>query len=179
VILMSVNGKLVEEVAAIGDLLREDLVARWTKAHGHPPPTGVRDGLLIHSAAWHLQAKRLGGFKSQTRRLLKEAIRDLENRTARQTNDGASTVINLEADAGSYPVNAGPPKPVAEPEPGSKKRHVLRPGARLLREWNGRTHVVDVSEGGFIYESKVFRSLTAIARDITGTHWSGPRFFGL
>ena len=52
-------------------------------------------------------------------------------------------------------------------------------GARLVREWNGRTHTVTVQEEGFIYDGRNYRSLTAIAREITGAHWSGPRFFGL
>jgi hypothetical protein len=58
-------------------------------------------------------------------------------------------------------------------------RQTPAPGARLLREWNGRRHVVDVIERGFVYEGVSYRSLSAIARRITGAHWSGPRFFGL
>ena len=56
---------------------------------------------------------------------------------------------------------------------------ILRPGGRLLRQWNGTTHVVDVVEGGFLWHGSQHRSLSAIARAITGTRWSGPRFFGL
>lgn len=55
----------------------------------------------------------------------------------------------------------------------------LRPGGRLLREWNGRTHVVDVTQTGFLWNGQSYRSLSAIAREITGARWSGPRFFGL
>jgi hypothetical protein len=55
----------------------------------------------------------------------------------------------------------------------------LKPGARLVREWNGRTHTVTATENGFDYAGKQFSSLTKIARTITGTRWSGPRFFGL
>jgi hypothetical protein len=55
----------------------------------------------------------------------------------------------------------------------------LKPGGRLLREWNGVTHVVDVTEAGFVWKGETWRSLSAIAREITGAHWSGPRFFGL
>jgi hypothetical protein len=56
---------------------------------------------------------------------------------------------------------------------------LLRPGTRLLREWQGRKHTVIVLEDGFAYEGERYRSLTQIARRITGAHWSGPRFFGL
>ena len=55
----------------------------------------------------------------------------------------------------------------------------LQPGARLLREWNGATHVVDVLPDGFHWNGTTHRSLSAIARAITGARWSGPRFFGL
>jgi hypothetical protein len=55
----------------------------------------------------------------------------------------------------------------------------LSPGARLVREWHGRTHGVEVLRQGFLFEGKVYRSLSEIARRITGSHWSGPRFFGL
>jgi hypothetical protein len=54
-----------------------------------------------------------------------------------------------------------------------------RPGARLAREWRGRTHTVVVTEDGFVYAGEVYSSLTKIAHRITGAHWSGPRFFGL
>lgn len=55
----------------------------------------------------------------------------------------------------------------------------LDPGARLVREWNGAIHTVDVTDDGFEWRGKVYGSLSAIAREITGVGWSGPRFFGL
>ncbi len=55
----------------------------------------------------------------------------------------------------------------------------LKPGARLVREWRGRTHSVTVTDDGFEYAGANYPSLTKIAKKITGAHWSGPRFFGL
>jgi Protein of unknown function (DUF2924) len=55
----------------------------------------------------------------------------------------------------------------------------LKPGARLVREWRGRTHTVTVTEDGFEYAGTSYPSLTKIAKRITGAHWSGPRFFAL
>jgi len=55
----------------------------------------------------------------------------------------------------------------------------LKPGARLVREWRGRTHTITVTEDGFEYAGASYPSLTKIANKITGGHWSGPRFFGL
>ena len=56
---------------------------------------------------------------------------------------------------------------------------VLSPGTRLIREWNGKTISVEVLADGFQWEGKEYRSLSEIARLVTGAHWSGPRFFGL
>jgi hypothetical protein len=60
-----------------------------------------------------------------------------------------------------------------------KPRPALAPGSRLVREWQGRPHTVEVLEDGFLYSGRRYRSLSEIARTITGARWSGPRFFGL
>ena len=56
---------------------------------------------------------------------------------------------------------------------------ILKTGAMLVRQWRGRAHTVLVREDGFEYEGRRYRSLTVIAEQITGAHWSGPRFFGV
>lgn len=55
----------------------------------------------------------------------------------------------------------------------------LKPGTRLVRSWNGTVHSVLVCETGYEFDGRHYSSLTQVARDITGVHWSGPRFFGL
>ena len=55
----------------------------------------------------------------------------------------------------------------------------VSPGTHLVREWNGRTYQVEVIDNGYRFDGKTYPSLTAITKRITGTHWSGPRFFGL
>lgn len=65
--------------------------------------------------------------------------------------------------------------PVAPPPAAAS----LRPGMRLMREWNGETHVIEVVEKGFTWRGQTYPSLSAIARAITGSRWSGPQFFGL
>lgn len=68
----------------------------------------------------------------------------------------------------------------SEPQVASKQPRIqLTPGARLVREWIGQTITVDVSEDGFSYADRTWRSLSEIAQHVTGAHWSGPRFFGL
>ena len=55
----------------------------------------------------------------------------------------------------------------------------LAPGALLIRQWGGAKHQVTVLEGGVMFRGKLYRSLSAVARVITGNRWSGPLFFGL
>jgi hypothetical protein len=67
-------------------------------------------------------------------------------------------------------------RPGLAPKPTPSK---LRPGTVLVREWAGETHRVDVTEAGFWWNGAEHRSLSVIARAITGARWNGPRFFGL
>jgi hypothetical protein len=65
-----------------------------------------------------------------------------------------------------------------KPEP--KKKSVLLPGSRLLRTWHGKTYEVTVrKDGKFTYEGRIFRTLSGIATEITGSHWNGKVFFGV
>ena len=87
----------------------------------------------------------------------------------------------------------GPPKParqlldaLADEVEGKKVRKSVisdprNPviGTRLVREWDGAEHVITVLKDGFDWQGRRYKSLSAIARDITGTHWNGYRFFGL
>ena len=148
---------LEEEVAALGDLSRKELARLWENAHKCPPPKGVKRALLERSAAWHVQAKRLGGLSPTA----KKALRPVERSAIHQTQ---SLSVETEAKAG-FAV--------------SRAALSLRSGTRLMREWNGRMHAVDVIDDGFLFDGKSYRSLSAIARRITGAQWSGPRFFRL
>lgn len=73
---------------------------------------------------------------------------------------------------------------IFESRPGQVSAKLLpvaraRPGTRLMRQWQNETHSVTVSEQGFEYKGERYKSLSQIARIITGTRWSGPLFFGL
>ena len=63
--------------------------------------------------------------------------------------------------------------------PEASRGREVSAGAQLVREWNGRTYRVEVVEGGYRFDDRIWPSLSAIAGRITGTNWSGPRFFGL
>jgi hypothetical protein len=58
-------------------------------------------------------------------------------------------------------------------------RGPILPGTRFVREWNGKTIAVTATDSGFEWNEDTYRSLSEIARKVTGAHWSGPRFFGL
>jgi hypothetical protein len=136
-------GSVLNGTGAVSGLPREELVDAWIKAHKGPPPKGISRRLLEYSAAYHEQARALGGLKPTTRRKLRQIA--------------ASRVD------GNNPIG---------------KRKQMAPGSRLIREWQGQTHTVEVLEAGFLYDGQRYRSLSEIARFITGARWSGPRFFG-
>ncbi len=58
-------------------------------------------------------------------------------------------------------------------------RDQAQPGTRLIREWQGVTYEVTVLKDGYLWQGEKYRSLSQIATSITGTRWSGPRFFGI
>jgi hypothetical protein len=161
---------LESEIAGIGDLDREQLAARWKAIFGCRPPTGVRRELLSFAVAWDLQTKRMGGLPAEPKKALKLAMATVVKRMARriQTEDGTMDRAGQEC---------------AESGPAVRRQKLARSspqrGARLIREWNGKANVVDVVQGGYLFEGQTYRSLSAIARKITNAHWSGPRFFGL
>lgn len=74
---------------------------------------------------------------------------------------------------------AAQPRDKVEMETSRKSTRRLAPGTRLMREWHGRSYHVEVIKTGFVYNGDIYRSLSEIARKITGARWSGPRFFGL
>ncbi len=132
------------DLAALPNLSREALKARWWELFGSTPPSRLGRALMIRGIAYRLQEQELGGLKSTVRRRLAQAAEDIA---------------------------AGRSRPASPP--------AIKPGTRLLREWQGVTHEVIVLEGCVQYCGQTWRSLSAVAREITGARWSGPLFFGL
>lgn len=138
------------DIAGLETLGREGLVALWAEVIKGPVPRQLSQPVLRRVLAFELQARRQGGLGKGFLKRLEAAV-------------GADARLGTRADA-------------AAPR-GAARR--LAPGARLLRDWNGTTHIVDVTADGFLWQGRSYRSLSVIARTITGAHWSGPRFFGL
>ena len=143
----SKQDRVAEEISAVPDLTRTELLEHWEESHGNPAPKGISRRLLEYSAAYQIQVKAYDGLKPATKRKL----------------------IAVFKTTGKFSAATPPPR----------KSDGLGVGTRLLREWHGRTHTVEVIDGGFQYEGETHRSLSKIARIITGVRWSGPRFFGI
>jgi hypothetical protein len=101
-----------------------------------------------------------GGLKPETVRLLRSLAAELRSQRSGRSFD--STVAHEDV-----PVRAAAIRPI------------LSPGTQLMREWNGSTEIVDVTREGLVWRGKTYRTLSAVAVAITGTKWSGPKFFGL
>ena len=162
---MDDNSKLEMEIASLGGLHRSELAKRWEAIYDVPPPKGARRVLLERAIAWHVQAKLFGGLKKETLRLLLKAPTGPRRNSPKRAGPAErDTSVGTSAHAQST-------------------RRGLRPlpstGARLVRDWRGKTHVVDVVPDGYVWQGKSYNSLSVIAREITGARWSGPRFFGL
>jgi hypothetical protein len=152
---MAMTTSLAKRLAELETMNTAALQIEWRRLFRSQPPSLSRD-LLKRAIGYRYQEIELGG-------LSKAAARKL--RTLADAVD--------QAKAGTAASSAG------NDRRGTAARTVLMPGARLVREWRGRSHVVTVTEGGFDYAGRRYRSLTEIAREITGAHWSGPRFFGI
>lgn len=142
-----------------------------------PPP---KRRLLVRELAYRVQSQRLGGLDADTRKRLDAAVRiAMQSLGKRGVPDTSSRHPSR---GGSTELGAPPTiRPHAIPRPPRSDASMLPAAATLVRVWNGRRHEVTVVEGGgaFVYRGATYRSLTAVARAITGTEWSGPRFFGL
>ena len=197
----SKQSDLSREIGRLADLPRTELVVHWHRIYRCPPPKGVKRGLLERAIAWHLQAKHFGGLSPSVKRQLKEAVGSLadasrNNPSGSIEGDGhdpeveasdrvtAPTVDSAPASPPAPSPESSSPSPLSPLSPSSSPLSSptpvsLSPGSRLVREWHGKAHHVDVIEEGFVFEGKTYASLSAIAREITGARWSGPRFFGV
>ena len=137
--------RVAAEVAALSDQPRETLAELWEQRFRSVPPRGCGWQLLELAAAHAIQEKAFGGLQAATRRAL---------------------AIEKESDSAvsDQPRRRRTPGPVAA-------RRSMKPGTQLVREWNGRTYHVEVAADGFVWNGKTHRSLSVIAREITGAQW--------
>ena len=127
-------------------------------------------------STWVNPAQRAGSFKSLTRirrRLSRDLLlRGITYKLQERPLGGLSKSIIRKLERRNLDSEASDAQKPAPPIS-------LKPGTRLVREWRGVTCTVLVDADGFEWNGRRYRSLTIVAREITGAHWSGPRFFGL
>jgi hypothetical protein len=145
------------EIAALDGLDHPALQQRWRELYKIDPPFKIRSGFLRRAIAYRLQELVYGGLKPSTLRRLR--------RIADEYRSGKAAA----ADA----------LPDGEVVRSRRVAPTLSAGTRLLREWNGRMESVDIVAEGLVWRDRRFRTLSAVAVAITGTKWSGPKFFGL
>jgi hypothetical protein len=164
---MSVN--IAKEVAALGRLTVKDLRAKHVEVFGEATRSGNKDWLRKR-IAWRIQANAHGDLSERARRRADELANDADLRT---TVPKQATGCRLEA-AGKTIVRRMPTSSL-NPQASS----LPLAGACLRRPYKGREVVVRVLPRGFEYEGEVYRTLSAVAKAITGTHWNGYHFFRL
>ena len=147
------NASVIKQIAELERMDGKQLKDRWKELFGNEAP-GYNKRFLVKRLAYKIQENAYGGLPEETlnqmKDILKEAGYDEQGIHKENKND----------------------------EKDKKPRIPVR-GARLVREWKGETHEVLVIKNGFEYQGRKYKSLSAVAREITDTRWNGPKFFGL
>ena len=154
---------IVKEVAALQRMTIAQLRAKYADVFGEATHSGHKE-FLVRKIAWRLQAQTEGDLSERARRRALELANDLDIRTR------------------------APANPVTAPDPaqatsgtlsGSNESRLPMIGTLIKRDYKGRNIQVTVLRDGFEFEGKVYRSLSATAKAVTGTHWNGYHFFGI
>lgn len=147
------ESSVLKQISDLDNLSHEELCKLWRTLYGKEPTASNRP-YLIKRLVYRIQEIAYGGLSDKARKTMDEII-----------------------DLHGFDENGGS----LDGRRTEKKRKAGMPvvGTRLVREWNGRMYEVTVIHGGFEYDGIRYRSLTAIATAITGTHWNGRSFFGL
>jgi hypothetical protein len=153
------------ELAELERLSLDDLRLRWRNKWGRLAPAHLSRGLLFRVMANRLQAEAFGALDRRTVRLLER----MANGAAEKLAANGSATLGYDEHAESKVSLA---RAAYEPL-------VLKPGAVLIREWQGRLERVTVVDDGFAWNGVTYASLSAVAFAITGTKWNGYRFFGV
>jgi hypothetical protein len=148
------------DIAALPRLRVSELRAKFAVVFGEPTPSHNKVW-LVKRLAWRLQALAEGDLSERARRRAAELVADSDLRLSAPSAVAPST----------------PDQPPALRVPADDR--LPRPGTILTRRYKGRTLQVEVLDHGFAFDGQVYRSLSAVAKAVTGSHCSGHFFFGL
>ncbi len=150
------------ELAALCELSVRQLRSRFEEVFGEATRSRHRQH-LIRRIAWRLQVLREGDVSERARRRADELARAAELRLSASAGIGEQDAANGSASA----------------RPRGGGRRYLAPGTVIRRAYKGRMITVQVLGKGFCYEGRTYKSLTAVAEAVSGTHWNGYHFFGM
>ena len=143
------RNSVLRQMALLQSMSLEQLREKWLDLYGEEPPQ-YKKQFLIKRLAYRIQELFYGGLSEQAKVHLQQAAKE----------DPVATV------------NRRIPEE-------RKSNEAILPGTRLVRVWNDRRYEVIVLADGYEFEGRTFRSLSTVAREITGTRWNGKVFFGL
>jgi hypothetical protein len=155
---------IAAEVGRLARMTVPELRTRHAEVFGAPAKSHHKD-LLARQIAWRLQAESEGGLPEETRQLALAVARDAPLRIRIES---AATRGAAEADRTATTWLAS-----------NRDKRLPMPGSLLMKDYRGETYVVKVLDNAFDYEGRLYRSLSAIAQEITGTKWNGYLFFGI
>jgi len=157
------HARIAREIAALAELSTDQLREKWEEVWNEPCRSRNKD-FLRKRIAWKIQANAYGGLSQ----------RALER--ARELADETLLKIRNPAPFGP-PATAGRTTRRRIHAPGDPR--IPGPGTVITRDYKGKNLLVSVLDDGFEFEGHVYRSLSAIAKKVTGAHWNGVHFFGL
>jgi len=154
------DGSVLRAINELRGMTVRELQAKHIELYGFPTRSKHKQQ-LFRRLAWRVQELKWGGLSEETKQRLDEIADSMDPFDARflppRGGQGRRRVVAV----------------------GAARRPELAPGTTLTREYQDDTHEVTVLESGIEYRGKVYRSLSGVAREITGTNWNGRRFFGL
>lgn len=139
-------------IEELKSLSRDELLQKWQEIFKLTPSKFVRREFLIKHLTWEIQAQKQDGYSQQTKKKLESLARNLEQNQELKDDDIKKSKSNM---------------------------LTIKAGTKLIREYQRVNHEVLVLEKGYQYSGKIYKSLSAIANEITNTRWNGKVFFGL
>lgn len=146
---------VITQIAGLKALDHDGLCQLWKTLYGKTPPAYNRT-FLISRLAYRIQELAYGGISNATRQNMRDVL----------ASSGFSEI-------------GGNRRNQRQQTNRDRRKEMPVIGTRLVRDWNGSRYEVITVPGGFEYDGKLYRSLSAIAKAITGTHWNGKLFFGI
>lgn len=159
---------LASRIAALPTMTLAQLRREYREVFGDDTLSRHKE-YLWRKIAWGLQAREEGGLSAQAQQRARELADPLHLR--------AHPRLAAEAHSAGQPPDQDPPATARRS--GTRDPHLPAPGTVLTRWYQGRQYAVRILEQGCEYDGVVYRSLTAVAKAITGGHWNGRAFFGL